>query len=255
MGQAALANRNFDSATVALRLREELARRRISREGLAQTARLSMSTLEKAMSGRRPFTLATVVRLEDALGASLREEHGTPAPPPADSAIPGLAPEHMGAYARPAVRWIEQSYLTLRPGFEQREAIYAYRTRIAWCEEAGHLVFTESARLDRAYEQRGFVSMPCLSGHIYLVTNVAGQFRMAVLGLAAHSQRLYGLLTTLKAGAGSQLLPVSCPIALVPEQQIEGIAPGVLLPPDAAYAQARAVLDTATTSDFARLIG
>ena len=58
--------------TVALLVREELARRRLSRQWLADEARVSLSTLEKALAGRRPFTLATVVRLEDALGTSLR---------------------------------------------------------------------------------------------------------------------------------------------------------------------------------------
>src|SRR5205085_12136720 len=58
--------------SVALQVREELARRRQSRQWLADEARVSLSTLEKALTGRRPFTLATVVRLEEALGASLR---------------------------------------------------------------------------------------------------------------------------------------------------------------------------------------
>ncbi len=62
---------------IALRVREELARRRLSRQWLADQSRVSLSTLEKALSGRRPFTLATVVRLEDALGTDLR---GVPEP-------------------------------------------------------------------------------------------------------------------------------------------------------------------------------
>src|SRR3954454_5807802 len=53
---------------VALVVREELARRRLSRQWLSDSARISLSTLEKALSGRRPFTLATVVRMEEALG-------------------------------------------------------------------------------------------------------------------------------------------------------------------------------------------
>ena len=60
------------SEAVALIVREELARRRLSRQWLADAARVSLSTLEKALAGSRPFTLATVVRLEGALGTSLR---------------------------------------------------------------------------------------------------------------------------------------------------------------------------------------
>src|SRR6476469_7218104 len=60
------------SHAVALLVREELARRRLSRQWLADQAKVSLSTLEKALAGSRPFTLATVVRLEDALGTALR---------------------------------------------------------------------------------------------------------------------------------------------------------------------------------------
>ena len=52
---------------IAHKVREELARRRISRQALADMARISISTLEKALAGRRSFTLATVIRLEEAL--------------------------------------------------------------------------------------------------------------------------------------------------------------------------------------------
>ena len=74
------------SRQVASVIREELARRRISRKRLADQAKISISTLEKALSGRRPFTLATTIRLEEALGVALR--HGRDETP----AIPAAAP-------------------------------------------------------------------------------------------------------------------------------------------------------------------
>lgn len=114
--------------TIAARLREELARRRISRQAVADMARISLSTLEKALSGSRGFTLATVIRLEEALGTPLRAASVAP------HADTGLAPDHMGSYARAAVRWIEGDYVTLRPSFGQDGAVYAYRTSIFWDE-------------------------------------------------------------------------------------------------------------------------
>src|SRR3954467_12736145 len=84
------------SESVALQVREELARRRESRQWLADEAKVSLSTLEKALAGRRPFTLATVVRLEDALGTTLRERSR-------NGEAKQFAPASMGAYARPAV--------------------------------------------------------------------------------------------------------------------------------------------------------
>src|SRR5215475_2879283 len=123
------------SRQIAAQIREELARRRISRKGLAARAKISISTLEKTLSGRRPFTLATTIRLEEALGVSLRTKL-TAAP----AALP-LAPGDLGYYSRPAVSWIEGTYLTLRPSFGDRDAIYAYRTEITWDDQCSSLVF------------------------------------------------------------------------------------------------------------------
>src|ERR1700674_656216 len=100
------------SLQVAETIREEIARRRISRQTLAEQAKLSLSTLEKVLGGRRPFTLATTVRLEQALGVSLRKAPDGPAAiAPANGDI---APDGLGAYSRRAVMWIEGTYVTVR---------------------------------------------------------------------------------------------------------------------------------------------
>jgi len=242
---------DFDDASVAARLREEIARQRVSRAGLAQSARVSVSTLEKALSGRRRFTLATIVRLEEALGASLRTN--LEAEPIVPTSAPMHAPEHMGSYSRPAVRWIEGEYLTLRASFGEEGAVYAYRTEIKWDDAKGHLVFSESDRLDTEFEQGGFVSMPHLSGHTYLMTSEEGQYRMIMLGRATREARMFGLLSTLQVGAGSQLVPVSCPVAFVPLEQMEAPVFGFLRVGDARLADYRAALNTAMGDDFCRL--
>jgi transcriptional regulator with XRE-family HTH domain len=243
--------REVESQVIALKLREELARRRISRQALADMARISLSTLEKALSGSRPFTLATVVRIEDVLGAPLRQQTATP--PPADTAAGiGLAPESMGSYSRPAVRWIEGAYVTLRPSFGDPGQIYAYRTEIFWDAAAGHLRFAEAERADSAFAQAGFVSMPNLSGHTYLVTSEAGQFRTIILGRATRERRMFGLLSTLQVGVGSQLVPVACPIALVPDSQLPEAEFGLVGDASARAGDYRAILDMALASDFCR---
>src|ERR1700745_524211 len=116
------------SREIAEMIREELARRRISRQTLAEQAKLSLSTLEKVLGGRRPFTLATTVRLEQALGVSLRKGQET-APATGNGEV---SPDGLGAYSRRAVTWLEGTYVTVRPSFGDKEAIYAYRTDIAW---------------------------------------------------------------------------------------------------------------------------
>ncbi len=238
---------NTENEAIAVRLREELARRRISRQALADMAKISLSTLEKALSGARPFTLATVVRIEDVLDAPLRSRLSNAAPSDAM-----LAPEAMGSYSRPAVRWIEGTYLTLRPAFSQPEAIYAYRTEIFWDEASSYLRFVESERADGAFTQAGFVSMPNLSGHTYLVTSEEGQYRMIMLGRGTRERRMFGLLTTLQAGSGSQLVPVACPIALVPQEQIDDPQFGVIPPGGALHQDYQNALGHAVTQGFCR---
>jgi transcriptional regulator with XRE-family HTH domain len=206
------------SSSVAIRVREELARRRISRQHLADQAKLSISTLEKALAGRRPFTLATTIRLEEALGVSLRRvEARTPihAEAAASSLANGVAPADLGYYARQSVSWIEGDYLTLRPSFGDKDAIYAYRTQIIWDEGHSSLIFRESERLDSDFAQRGTVSVPNQSGFIYLVTNRQGQYRLVIISRPVYGE-MFGIMTTLQVKRGNQFLPVAAPIAYLP---------------------------------------
>ena len=232
------------SQAVAGLVLEELARRRMSRKRLAADARISLSTLEKALNGSRGFTLATLVRLEQALSVSLRPAAKAPASASRD--LP--APPELGAYSRAAVHVLEGRYLTLRPSFEVAGAIYAYRTDISW--DGGKLVFAEAERLDMANAQKGLVSVPIPSGHIYLFTNEEGQMRMAVLGRQLRTGAMYGLLTTLLAGSGPHLQPVATPLALLP--LAEGMTFGRILEGDALHSQYRQHLARVLDGGFAR---
>jgi len=225
------------SRALATKIREELARRRISRQRLADDAKISISTLEKALNGSRAFTLSTIVRLEEALGVPLRPksaneeiEHAT------------AAPVELGAYSPAAVKWLEGEYLTLRPSFEIKDAIYAYRIAIAWDSAAGSLVFRESERLDAPFSQKGVVSVH---------TNDDGQLRLAILGRPQIGGEMYGLLTTLQAGSGSQLLPVSAPLALIPLKK-QKASFGRIAPQMSAYTDYRGHLAKAVSGGFVR---
>jgi transcriptional regulator with XRE-family HTH domain len=228
---------------LAAKIRENLAHRRMSRQHLADEARISLSTLEKVLNGSRPFTLATIVRLEQALGVALRSE-GDP--------VRAQAPDHLGAYSPASVKWLEGDYLTLRPSFGMAGAIYAYRISIAWDAQAGCLIFSESGRVDAAYAQKGVVSVPNKSGHIYLQTNEDGQFRLAILGRPVISGEMYGVLTTLQAGSGTQLQPVSVVLAMVPlkgEPALGRIEPGA-----PSYDFCRRQLERVTQDGFGKLL-
>lgn len=230
-------------------VREAMARRRLSRAALAHEARLSLSTLEKVLSGRRPFSLATTIRLEEALKVPLRAAL-------AGAAAEQHAPEHLGSYARAGVAWIEGTYLTLRPSFGAPGAIYAYRTTIGWDDRASCLAFTEGERLDDGFTQSGSVSVPSQSGHVYLVTNRHGQHRMAILGRPTIAREMYGILTTLQSGRGSQLTPAATPLALVP-LDAAGPAPGFgrIAPDHPRHADYRRHVDRVAADAFGLFVG
>jgi transcriptional regulator with XRE-family HTH domain len=244
---------NDDVEGIIARVREELARRRISRQKLADDARISVSTLEKVLSGRRTFTLATMVRLEEALGVSLRPSRANGTRRGGDR--PVIAPDELGNYARPQVAWLEGSYLTLIPSFGERSAVSAYRTEIRWDEAQSCLTFRESDRIDGAFTQMGHIALPNQTGHIYLVTNRHGQQRLAILSRPTSSGALHGILATLHSGRGAQLTPVAAPIVLSPLD--EGVKPvfGRISQGQDCYARYRALLRRTLDEPFAVLLG
>jgi transcriptional regulator with XRE-family HTH domain len=241
------------SRQVAEAVREEIARRRMSRQALAEQAKLSLSTLEKALGGRRPFTLATIVRLEQALGISLRKAPSAPATAPATPSG-GIAPDSLGSYSRRAVEWIEGTYVTLRPSFGDKDAIYAYRTDILWDDAASSLVFREGARLDAAFSQFGEVAVPNQSGFVYLVTNRHGQHRLITVSRPTITGEMYGIITTLLAGRGSLLTPIAAPIALLPLRNVVEPSFGRLGADDPNYQLYREHLRKTTEEPFALFV-
>jgi hypothetical protein len=232
------------------RIREELGRRRATRQWLADEARISLSTLEKGLAGQRRFTTATLVRIESALGVALRARGRDQ-----DERGGDIAPDELGAYARQAVRWLEGDYLTVRPSFGIDRALYAYCTSILWDAEEAHLVFRESERADSDYTQRGDVALSNQSGHVYLVTREEGQFRLAILSRPTIARALCGILSTLQAGGGGRLLPVACPIVLVPMRTRAAPRFGLFRPGDEGHEELAALLGGVESEDFARLVG
>lgn len=218
---------------IAERIREALARRRISRQKLADEARISVSTLEKALAGDRPFSLASLVRLEQVLGLTLRSI--------ATAEPQQVAPPELGGYVRSAVSWLEGEYLTLRPSFDPAGGIHAYCIVIAWEESRHCLQFREGERLDSVNAQAGHVSLPPAKGKVYLSTTEGGEMRLAILNSPTRSGELSGLLLTLTAGTPG--LPVTTPIALArrkPEHQFGRFSQG-----DGPFARYQAILAAA----------
>jgi hypothetical protein len=129
-----------------------------------------------------------------------------------------------GLTAHPAARNTRRSARAKqRPSFGDKDAIYAYQTEIIWDEQRSSLIFRESQRLDSEFTHHGDVSVPNQSGHIYLVTNSNGQYRLIILTRPTRTGQMHGILTTLQAGRGAQLTPVAAPIALLPASAVNPI--------------------------------
>jgi transcriptional regulator with XRE-family HTH domain len=241
-----------DVENVIERVREELARRRISCQRLADDARISVSTLEKVLSGRRTFTLATLVRLEEALSVSLRPSRLNGAGRSAGRSL--IAADELGNYTRAQVAWLEGSYLTLIPSFGDRSSISAYRTAFCWDDARGCLTFRETERVDGAFAQHGSIAMPNQTGHIYLVTNRHGQHRLAIVSRPTSQGNMHGILTTLFSGRGAQLTPVAAPIALMPIEASSKHSFGRISQGQPDFARYRALLHRTLDDGFAMLM-
>jgi hypothetical protein len=202
------------------------------------------------LGGRRPLTLATAVRVEQALGVSLRR-----GAPDADGAFKdGVAPDGLGAYSRRGAAWLEGVYVTIRPSFGEQAAIYAYRTEILWDEAGSRLVFREAERVDAAFSQFGEVAVPNQSGHIYLVTNRHGQNRLITVSRPMITGEMYGVIATLLAGRGSILTPIAAPIALLPVKNVPDAAYGRIAPTDGRGSLYREHLQRVTGEQFAKFL-
>ncbi len=232
-----------DGTMVAALIKQELARKRMSRASLAAAAKISLSALEKGLSGQRHFSATTLIRLEEVLSLVLRPQQGL------------SAPDELGGYARPAVTWLEGNYLTLRPSSKKPQELFTYVTDITWQHEQHHLVFHEMARLDAAYAQKGAVAVPHQTGYIYFNTNRHGQQRLMVMKRETHSGALYGLLLTLQQQRGAHLLPVTMPVAMLPMATLS--APpslGTIAPGHKAYDEYQAVLRGVVDGGFAEIL-
>jgi len=106
-----------------------------------------------------------------------------------------------------------------------------------------------------AFTQDGTVSVPNQSGHIYLITNRNGQYRLIIVSRPTISGEMYGILTTLQVGRGSQLMPVSAPVVMVPIAVVKDIQFGQIVAGGRCYALYRQYLRRTVDEQFAVFLG
>ena len=218
------------SRQIAETIREEIARRRISRQSLAEQAKLSLSTLEKVLGGRRPFTLGD----HRAAGAGARRvlaqvASGVRACPGQRRCRPRRSRRLFAPRGRADRRDLHHHASVVRR--QGRDLRLSHRDRLG--RGGIVLLFREGERLDTDFSQFGEVAVPNQSGFIYLVTNRHGQHRVITVSRPTITGEMYGIITTLLAGRGSQLTPIAAPIALLPVQNIANPSVGRVMSGDA----------------------
>src|SRR5262249_13717016 len=106
-------------------------------------------------------------------------------------------------------------------------------------------------RQDAIFSQQGLVSVPNQSGHIYLITNRQGQYRLIIVARPTIKGEMYGIITTLQVGRGAQLMPVSAPIAFVPLAPLGEVAFGRITEEHRCYPDYRRHLRRTVEEPFA----
>ena len=159
------------------------------------------------------------------------------------------------AHRRPTAAFPQGEFALFGASFGDADAIFAYCTEIVWDDEGTRLRFRERERTDASFSQHGSVSVPHRSGHIYLVTNTSGQYRMVVLSRPSITGEMFGLLTTLRAGQGAQLTPVSTPLVLLPLSAFEEPSFGRIARDGDHYGAYSALLGKVLDENYAAFIG
>jgi hypothetical protein len=95
------------------------------------------------------------------------------------------------------------------------------------------------------------VSVPNQSGHIYLVTNRFGQYRLVIVARPTIAGEMFGIMTTLQVGRGSQLMPVAAPVAYIPLKNVADAAFGRIDATHPCHTRYRAYLKRVTDEPFA----
>jgi hypothetical protein len=98
------------------------------------------------------------------------------------------------------------------------------------------------------------VSIPHQSGYIYLVTNKSGQYRFIIISRPTIAGEMFGILTTLQSGRGTNLMPVSTPIIYVPVKTFGEPAFGRIEKGHQAFGRYKSFVTRALEEPFALLI-
>jgi transcriptional regulator with XRE-family HTH domain len=240
------------------RIKTALIEKKMTQAELADAADCHEKTIQNLMNGR-PVRDQTLFDVCMVLGLDFDEMKGTWTgelnrdEPGRPAASKDVSPVYMGAYTRAAVDHYIGTYLTLRPAFDGKGGIVAYRTEITWDGEWPSLLFTELDRPDQAYAHRGRLYIPASASFIHLVSLTKGAMRNIVVSQLDREGKMRGLITTLNK-RGAALLPVSAPIVYVKRESLAVSALGDISPTDPRHAGYAKEIAETLEDGYARLV-
>ncbi|MFZ4806035.1 MAG: helix-turn-helix domain-containing protein [Hyphomicrobiaceae bacterium] len=253
-------------ATALQRLRTAMIEKKLTQAELADAADCHEKTVQNLLQGRsvRDQTLFDVcmvlgidydrLKRDWAGDGTVEVAEDAPAPARRDSAPrTDFAPLDLGGYTRPAVEHYAGSYVTIRPAFRDGGIVHAYRTDIAWDDDASCLAFRERDRPDAAYAHSGRLYIPASSMFLHLVSLTKGAMRMVLLAQMDPLGRMRGLVTTLTRTRGAMFMPVAAPIVYLKSDTIDPADLGELNTGHPRHEEFRALLVETLDQSYARL--
>ena len=190
---------------VVARIREELARRPMSREQLAHRASVSKSTVDKLMTGA--YSPKTVAKIEEALGVPLQRLQ----------VVSDVAPDWLGGYARSDVEIYLGDYELIRPDTTMPgRRINIYAMAMDWDEGGSRLRMIHHGIERSRYRQFGVISVPEGQPYIFVVSSDGGWHQSCILERISFTRDMSGLMFGLNMVSRANLYrPVVVPMALV----------------------------------------
>ena len=220
---------------IAVAIREHIARTHMSREAFAFKTKLGKSTVDKLLIGL--FSHRTLSIVEEAIGVRFRnflvvEERADPS---------------LGGYLRSDMAIYEGDYLFVRPSFRVERSIFTFRMSIGWEDDPAGLVLKHDAN---GHGQSGSIFVPKVSFHIFVASSDATCTRHLILSRMDSGLKLKGLMLTLANTFANAYAPVSVPVVLIKQEQVNDSELGRIEVEHPAYATLKESLLLAEQEGF-----
>ncbi len=181
-----------------------MQREHLSQKQLADRAKLSPSTVYRALQG--DFSDKTLKSIEKALNLQLSQEK---------TVSEKFSDKEYGAYSREVYAHYEGLYKCIRPLFTKEDHVIVYYMRTYWSEEEGCFLFSE---INDNYAHSGKIFIPPNVPFLHFLTSETGSLRLiTACHLPGNVNILRGIVLTLAHPSRMDFLPGAAEILMFKE--------------------------------------